>query len=125
MILFKWGTKEVDKESYQSRYYSHTRWVIDTYHYPDIAGQGKFKWKNLLKHAIGISIEVQALPKSATKTTDDAWFSGQYWDVGIFAPWYIGTRHAWYDGPRHTFSLGFLHFNWMKDDCKKCENDDC
>lgn len=121
MILFKWGTKKVDKES---SYYSHTRWVINAYHCSERVGQGKFKWKNLFKHAIGISIEVQGLPKSASKITDDAWLSGQYWDVGIFAPWHIGSRHAWYDGPIHTFSLGFLHFNWMKGDCKKCKNDD-
>lgn len=110
MILFKWGTRKIDD------YY--VRWVLNFYHYPS---QVKFEWKKLFNHAIGIELRQQVL----TAKYSPKWLNGAYWDVGIFTPWYIGTRHAWYDGPRHTFSLGFLHFNWMKEDCKKCENDDC
>jgi hypothetical protein len=26
----------------------------------------------------------------------------------------------WYDGPHCFFSLGFIHFAWQNNNCKKC-----
>ena len=48
------------------------------------------------------------------------WIAGIYYNVSITKHFHLGSTHCWYDGPRHSFSLGFIHFNWMKWGCKGC-----
>jgi hypothetical protein len=33
---------------------------------------------------------------------------------------HLGSEHHYYDGPHCSFSLGWLHFAWFNDTCKKC-----
>ncbi|MFK5283665.1 hypothetical protein ACI3PL_29230, partial [Lacticaseibacillus paracasei] len=69
--------------------------------------------------SFGVAREVRFLPS-------DEWSSGKcgYYDVSITTNFDLGERHDYYDGPNCSFSLGFVHFNWMPDWCLKCMPDD-
>lgn len=40
--------------------------------------------------------------------------------VSLTRHWAWGSTHMYYDGPNCLFSLGFLHFSWRGENCKKC-----
>lgn len=58
--------------------------------------------------------------------TDEGWHpANRYFTVYLCDHWHLGEEHLYYDGPHCSFSLGFLHFAWMRNaHCRKCEGDE-
>ena len=52
----------------------------------------------------------------------DEWHDSgvQHWLISITKHFHLGSYHLYYDGCHCTFSLGFMHFLWSNDNCKKC-----
>ncbi len=44
-----------------------------------------------------------------------------YYNISLTHFFALGRYHQYYDGPNCSFSLGFIHFNWGRYFCKKCE----
>jgi len=40
--------------------------------------------------------------------------------ISITKYFHWGSYHLYYDGCHCTFSLGWIHFLWSNDNCKKC-----
>lgn len=40
--------------------------------------------------------------------------------ISITKYFHLGSDHVYYDGQHCMFSIGFIHFCWLNDNCKKC-----
>jgi hypothetical protein len=76
---------------------TNTRWVVKT----------KF-WNA----AIIFQIKDQSTDKwISTRKSYEIWISKYF---------RLGSDHFWYDGANCGFSLGWIHFAWCNQSCKKC-----
>lgn len=97
MILYKF------KETLRPKlaYVRASRWVIE-----------------IIDWSFGIALSYQFNSREeSNKWISD--HSNQY-VISIGLPLKIGFDHFYYDGPHCSLHLGFLHFRWFSDFCKKC-----
>jgi hypothetical protein len=56
--------------------------------------------------------------KLGTSKWEDYISSGHH--VSLTKHFGLGHNHGWYDGPHCGFDVGFLHFLWHNNHCKRC-----
>lgn len=109
MNLFTWGYTTPQPEHAN---WSYAKDSIDQYR-SAITLDARLKWP-----AVWLMYEEQVFFKDA----QDWRPRGRYFGVTLnFGSFRFGSEHLYYDGPHCSWSLGFLHFAWSWDWCKKCE----
>jgi len=82
-----------------------------------------FKWPLDEKHRWVFEVKPLFAGLSFQYRSDklDKWlYKGRYYTANITNRWRWGRSHVYYDGPHDMFSIGYLHFLWQGDWCKKC-----
>ena len=111
MILHTWGNVTEDKVEFEQVGLRSWRKAIEA-----------FTWKIDKKFfGIGFGLSTQVIyGKEEVVGIQSEWRTISQAAVTITRRWAWGRQHDYYDGCLCSFSLGFLHFNWEPDFCKKC-----
>jgi hypothetical protein len=95
---------------------------------PALPHIGRRAWRFVLETgvivnawSIGLTEQVWFMDKVGNYTWEPA---TRYMDVALTRKFKWGSQHAYYDGPHCAFFLGFIHFHWAWNWCKKCMPDD-
>ncbi len=83
--------------------------------FPDI---GKRAWRNVIEiRPIDLEIRREVFFEDGSRKWNTAHV---FFAINITKKFAFGSEHLYYDGPHCFFSVGFIHFYWQNNNCKKC-----